>query len=54
MYEAAKEQASVAVDSLKISAEETLEGRGIKRARKKKKFKKYPLFSKRPTDIYDE
>ena len=38
VYEAAKEQASVAVDSLKKSAEETLEGRGIKRARKKKVF----------------
>ena len=54
VFEAAKEQASVAVDSLKKSAEETLEGRGIKRPRKKNKFKKYPLFSKRPADIYDQ
>ena len=58
VFEAAKEQASVAVDSLKRSAEETLSGRGIKRKRKRhtnqKKFKSYPIFSKRPADIYDD
>ena len=41
--ESAQERVSTAIDYLKQSAEQTLEGKGIKR---KKKFKNYPIYKK--------
>jgi hypothetical protein len=53
--EAAEERINSAVDSLRERAENKLEGRGIKRQRKSKKFKKYIILKKqqKSKDIFD-